>query len=129
MVPAPKRRIGDRWEVAARRYLEARGLRTLARNHQCRAGEVDLVMRDDDCLCFVEVRYRRGSGFGGAALSVDGHKQRRIATAARHFLMRKPAYRDWPCRFDVVSCSGARCEIEWLRDAFRLDDLAGGGVR
>ena len=72
-------------------------------------------MRDaDGTLVFVEVRRRRGSGYGGAAGSVTSAKRRRIIFAARHYLMRLPALP--PCRFDVVSIEGD--EIEWLKAAF-----------
>jgi len=90
--------------------LVARNYRTPHRG----GGEIDLVMRDNGTLVFVEVRKRASRGFGGAAASVGGVKQRRIVFAARHYLMRlrEPP----PCRFDVVGVEGDR--IEWLKAAF-----------
>src|SRR5262249_47194400 len=94
--------LGQRAERGAERYLIRRGLRTIARNYRIRAGEIDLVMFDGDEIAFVEVRYRSRSDFGNGAESVDHRKQRRIALAARHFLMQRDVG-DSPCRFDVVS--------------------------
>ena len=115
---ATTKQAGDAAEDRALAHLEAAGLRLVARNYRTPGrggGEIDLVMRDGDgTLVFVEVRRRTGGGFGGAAASVGGVKQRRIVFAARHFLMRLP--RLPPCRFDVVGVQAG--EIEWLKAAF-----------
>jgi putative endonuclease len=92
----------------------------VTRNFACRAGEIDLVMRDGGTLVFVEVRYRRSTSFGGAAMSVTRGKQLRIVRAAGFFLLRHPEYRDDPCRFDVVAIEGDRNApiIGWIAGAF-----------
>ncbi len=106
--------IGGSMETVALRYLEARGLQTLERNYRCRSGEIDLIMRDADCLSFIEVRYRRNDGFGKAAETVDRRKQQRLIRAAQHYLQRHPSGLD--CRFDVLAITGS--QIEWLKNAF-----------
>ncbi len=112
-----RRALGQRKERLAESFLIAQGLRSVARNHRCRFGEIDLVMREQDTLVFVEVRYRRSNRFGGAAASVDTHKQHRLIQAARDYLMRHPT--PLACRFDVVAI-GAADEIQWIRQAFSL---------
>ncbi|QNN45658.1 YraN family protein [Thermomonas brevis] len=121
----PDRRArGDAVETAALAYLEARGLRLLARNASARGGELDLVMQDGAALMFVEVRYRGSDAFGGGAASVDAGKRRRLVRAAQAYLLGHPRHADAPCRFDVVAASGdpAAPAFDWLRDAFRVDD-------
>ena len=113
--------LGRRAEDLACRHLEAQVLRLLERNYRCRAGELDLVMRDGDTIAFVEVRYRADDRYGGGLASVDRRKCRRIALAARAWLQRHPALADAPCRFDIVAASPAG--LEWHRGAFTLDDL------
>ncbi len=110
--------LGEAKEDLARRYLEGQGLRLLARNHRCRHGEIDLVMRDGGTLVFVEVRYRSSERFGGAAASVDAHKQRRLAAAAGHYLQGHPS--PLACRFDVLAI-GADDRMEWIRNAFSVE--------
>ena len=119
-----RRATGDRGERAARRALSAAGLRPLASNSGFRVGELDLVMRDGDTVVFVEVRYRASADFGGALASVDRGKRRRLVRAAQLFLVRHPALSQQPCRFDVVGLSGDpdRPQLEWIRNAFTLDD-------
>jgi len=118
---SPAQRSGARGEDAALELLRAAGLALLGRNLRCRAGEIDLAMRDGAELVFVEVRRRAGMRYGGAAASVDAAKRRRLLRAAAHFLA-PLARAHWGgatprCRFDVVAleAGGAR----WLKDAFR----------
>ena len=115
----PKQRAGDAAEDAVAEHLTAAGCRIVARNARYRDGEVDLVARERDLLVFVEVRMRVSARFGGAAVSVDSVKQKRIARAAQHWLLREYGER-WPaCRFDVVTVDGGGT-IEWIRDAFQM---------
>jgi len=115
---------GDQIEAAARDFLLGQGLRAVAANANYRFGELDLVMLDGGTLVFVEVRYRRGSRFGGGAASVDAGKRRKLVKAAQAFLLAHPRLADMPCRFDVVDAGGdpAAPAFDWLRDAFRADD-------
>jgi putative endonuclease len=107
-------------EEAALRFLESRGCALVERNYRCRLGEIDLVMRDGGSLVFVEVRARDSDAFGGAAASIGFRKQRRLAAAARHFLMTHPGAAELPARFDVVAIAGTGGENapDWIRAAF-----------
>jgi len=118
-----RRQQGRRWERAAESLLLRRGLRTLQRNFQCRRGEIDLVMLDGQALVFVEVRYRRNDHYGSGADSVTRDKQRRIISAAQHFLVRHAHHRQRPCRFDVVSIGqgSGGVEMNWIRAAFEAE--------
>lgn len=117
---SPTQRQGRRAEARAARYLETHGVRILAANLRCRAGEIDLVARENTLLLFIEVRERRHPGFGGAAASVNRAKQTRLIRAARHFLpgiVRRHFNGQPPaCRFDVVAFDTDR--PRWIRDAF-----------
>ena len=118
-VRTPKQRAGDAAEDAAAKHLTAAGCRIVARNARYRDGEVDLIARERDVLVFVEVRMRVSLRFGGAAVSVNTLKQKRIARAAQHWLLGEYGER-WPaCRFDVVTVDGSGT-IEWIRDAFQM---------
>lgn len=114
------RACGDKYEAFARRYLEKAGLTFVAANVACRAGEIDLIMHDQQTWVFVEVRYRRNASFGGAAASVTVHKQQRLLRAASFWLAGKNASFDTSsCRFDVFAITGS--QVEWLRDAFNAE--------
>jgi putative endonuclease len=115
--------IGRAAELAARAWLEARGLSCLAANFRARVGELDLVMRDADVVAVVEVRYRATDAWGGAAATVDAFKQRRIVAATARLLALRPALARERLRFDVIAVSGTAPDwrYEWLQDAFRAN--------
>lgn len=113
----PSSNKGLEYETRARDYLAARGLSLVTRNYRCRQGEIDLIMRQDDILVFVEVRYRASNGHGSALESVTTQKQNKIRMTARHYLARHQLNESkQACRFDVVAFDGEHCE--WLPNAF-----------
>ncbi len=115
---------GRRAEALALGYLRSQGLRLIARNYRCRAGEADLVMRQSGTLVFVEVRSRASSAFVIAKETVDWRKQQRLVRVAGFFLRERPEFADRPVRFDVVSVTrpNYRANLEWIRNAFEVDD-------
>ena len=117
------RAAGNDFEQRACSELERAGLKLLARNYTTRHGELDLVMRDDDTIVFVEVRYRKSASHGDAAASVTASKQAKLILAAQHWLAAHPQHARRACRFDVVSYDGPANAIrhEWLRGAFEAD--------
>jgi putative endonuclease len=116
---------GRKAEQIARGYLEKRGLQLLSANYRCRYGELDLVMRDGDCLVIIEIRYRRHERFMSPAQSIDPAKRQRISRASLHFIQHNPKHRQKPLRFDIVSLSGPLddASIDWIPGAFTADDL------
>ena len=110
-------------EAIAAAYLARQGLQLLARNWRVRGGELDLVCSDGATLVFVEVRLRRTAGFGGAAASITGLKQRRLILAARHYLQRHAkSCAGRPCRFDAVLLDALdEAHLRWIKNAYTLD--------
>lgn len=109
-------------------FLERAGLRCLMRNYRCRWGEIDLIMLDgNDCVVFVEVRYRSatspGQGFGDALDSIGERKRTRLVRAAAHFLGDSPQHiAARTCRFDVVALDAPiDSHVRWLKAAFDAD--------
>lgn len=124
-----KKQIGDEAEQLACQFLENQGLTLVESNYRIKGGEIDLVMRDNQHLVFIEVRYRSNNSFGSGAESVDGRKQARLIKAASVYLLEKSSQTTQPARFDVMSISAAQPssqsssklqpEIEWIKDAFQ----------
>jgi putative endonuclease len=109
-------------EELAAQYLKVRGLKVLARNLRCKAGELDLVCLDRGVLAIVEVRQRGSAEFGGASASVTWAKQRKIIRAAQFYLRRQKHWRNFPVRFDVLAVEGlpqGAHRVDWVKDAFR----------
>jgi len=105
-------------------YLKRQGLRLVERNYRCRAGEVDLILRDGQTLAFVEVRSRISAGFISPKESVNWRKQQRLARVAACYLRARPHLAHCPMRFDVVSLTwpNHRARFEWIKNAFHVHD-------
>lgn len=106
-------------ESQAAAHLEGAGLVIEARNFRAGPCEIDLVARDGEVLCFVEVRARTGSRYGGAAVTVSRTKRERVARAAQGYLDQRQGKAP-RCRFDVVTLDGpeARARLCWHKAAF-----------
>ncbi len=104
-------------EQRAARYLQQQGLQLISQNYRCRAGEIDLIMQHGDTLVFVEVRLRSNKDYGGAAASIDQHKQQRLIKTAQHYLA--TLKRIPPCRFDaLLLVEISDTQPQWLKNAF-----------
>lgn len=115
---SPTQRAGAAAEDRALQHLRQAGLRLVARNVRCKAGELDLVMVQGPVLVFVEVRARTDARYGGASASVDAAKQRRLVQAAGQFLQTRWRGAMPACRFDVVALEGEA--LVWLPGAFSV---------
>lgn len=99
---------GRRGEQLAAAHLEGKGYRILDANYRFGREEVDLVCfqptpaDDGGEIVFVEVKTRRGSGFGPPEAAVDGPKQAAIKRVAEAYLIERRLMPS-PVRFDVVA--------------------------
>jgi putative endonuclease len=103
MTPTPKRALGDRGELAARQLLESKGMRWVASNWHCEAGELDLVMIDGEELVIVEVKTRTGDRSGRAEESISQAKCRKLLSAAEWFVAIHPDHADRIWRVDLMA--------------------------
>jgi putative endonuclease len=109
--------IGAQSEQWAVQYLQQQGLKLIAQNYRGRFGEIDIIMQDGTSLVFIEVRLRRNANFGGAAASIDAHKQQRIIRTAHQYLA--GLAHTPPCRFDAVLLDDVQGRnMQWLKNAF-----------
>ncbi len=120
--------LGPRGEALARRSLRRAGLKVLARNYRCPAGEIDLIALDRstraatgaETIVFIEVKTRSGSGLAEPEAAVDARKRRQVRRVADYYLAHHPAA-SYAVRFDIVSVvcrEGAKPRIRHIPDAF-----------
>ena len=121
-MPSPTQHIGMQVQHAAKALLESHGLLFVNQNFHTRYGEIDLIMQDQQTIVFVEVRYRKTSGFGDGFASITAKKQRNITQAAYAFLQQKPELQNKQSRFDVISASSIN-QLNWLKNAFEAAEL------
>ena len=117
--PPDRRALGREGEALAEAFLVGQGFEVLDRNHATRRGEVDLICREGDVICFVEVRSRSDERHGSPLETVGPAKARRVVAAATDWAWRHGKL-EAALRFDVVSVlrgdGGPRLEL--VRDAF-----------
>lgn len=111
-----KRQTGAEGELLAAEYLKGQGYTILKHNFRCRMGEIDLIAKEGEYLCFVEVKYRAGTSYGLPSEAVTPQKQKKIRRTAEYYLLTQGCSMDTPCRFDVVAVCGNH--IRLYRNAF-----------
>ena len=74
--------LGRMGEELARRHLVAAGYSVLEANYRGKTGEIDLIVRKDGTIVFVEVRTKRGGAYGTPEESITASKRARLVTAA-----------------------------------------------
>ena len=117
----PRHRRGLHGEHLAIRYLRSRGWTVL--QHRFRMGrlEVDVIVRRDRVVAFVEVKTRWGNAFGSPLEAVTWGKRREIVRVARAWLDRHGDPED-TYRFDVIGVTlsrGGSWRLQHVEDAFR----------
>jgi putative endonuclease len=76
---------GNLGEKLAASFLKKQGYSILQTNYRCPEGEVDIVVRSDDFLVFVEVRTKRSSEFGSPEESITPAKMDKLRRVAAHY--------------------------------------------
>jgi putative endonuclease len=88
-------------------------------------GEIDLIMRDQDCLVFVEVKQRKHSRFGTPLEMVSLQKQHKLRRSVAHYLNHHHLVEHRQAlRFDAVGITADQTStawqdsVEWVQNAF-----------
>ncbi len=110
------------FEQQALHWLQLQGLKLVEQNYHCRFGEIDLIMLDQNQLCFIEVKYRTSQAFGGAAYSIPPSKQQKISRSALSFISHHHQFQQHDVRFDALLIQDQpgpqQAQIEWIPNAF-----------
>ncbi len=126
-MPAERQQLGDFGERTASAHLQAKGYRIVDRKFRVRDAEIDLVAIDADQVVFVEVRTRRGSYAGMAALSITKKKSLQMLRAVEWYIERHPDVAEMPLRLDVIAveldASGKLTGVTHIEDAVRPDRM------
>lgn len=108
-------------ERIAARWLVRQGWSVL--DHRFRAGrrDIDLVMRREQEVAFVEVKARRGQDFGSPVEAVHHRKQQELSRAAKVWVDRFGTV-EFAYRFDVmgVLVEGDKVRVKYIPNAFPL---------
>ena len=88
-------------EERAAQYLEKQKYEIIVRRYKTKFGEVDIIARKGNVLCFVEVKMRQT--IEEALESVTYRTRGRIEQSALYFISQHPEYLEYDMRFDVLT--------------------------
>lgn len=119
----PHLQAGRLGEKTAKQHLKRQGLKFLTANFRTDRGEIDLVMRDRDCLVFVEVKTRSSEEWSRPAAAVDRERRQRLTRCGLDYLrlLRNPPVK---VRFDIVEVlleGEAVREVRHLPNSFAME--------
>ncbi len=112
-----KIKTGNQGESLAADFLLKKGYEVVARNYRYKHSEIDLIVKQETLLVFVEVKTRSSSSFGEPEAFVDSKKAAKIFEGADQYIHET----NWigNIRFDIVSVKmGAKAEVAHFEDAF-----------
>lgn len=90
---------GNLGEQKTAEFLERNGYEIIHRNYRIKGGEIDIIARKSDTLCFVEVKTRAVEALVSGEEAVNKNKRRLLVRAAQRFISE---YAEDVCgRFDV----------------------------
>lgn len=118
----PRHRLGLDGEDQAIAYLIADGWTLLAHRFRVGRNDIDLIVRRASLVAFVEVKTRRGDGYGLGREAIGWKKRRALGRVAEVWRLRH-GHPDDTYRFDVVEVvhtADHETQIEHLEDAWRL---------
>lgn len=112
--------MGIAGEKMALQYLLNKGYILLYQNYRAGRAEIDLVMKRENIIVFVEVKTRNTHFFGNPEASVNFKKMNHLQAVAAYYLASNPAFSRMDIQFDIVSIvlNKLQTEIVHLEDAF-----------
>lgn len=112
--------LGQNGETAAVSYLQTLGFLILETNYRTKPAEIDIIAKDEDCICFIEVKTRRSTKKGLPKESVNYSKQQKIILGASLYLKEKKILNS-KIRFDVVEAfeKDGQLNINLIKHAFQ----------
>jgi putative endonuclease len=108
---------GRKGEDVAADFLQNMGYELVARNYRHKHAEIDLIVKKENLLVFVEVKTRASAAFGEPESFVNDKKTAKIIEGAEHYIFEN----NWQgnIRFDIVSVKlGSKPEVMHFEDAF-----------
>ncbi len=121
-------RSGKAGERHVLQMLQNRGYTFVAANYRSRFGEIDIIVKDEKYIVFVEVKTRDADSLSGPLEAVTAAKRKKLVQTALLFLQEHTQLQTLQPRFDaagVITTGKEKIikEIQYITDAFD-----GGGL-
>jgi putative endonuclease len=112
--------LGSKAEQIACDFLLKHGFEIIEKNVTFNFGEIDIVAKDKNILCFIEVKSKNSNDFGAPETQVTYTKQQKLIKLAGFYLKKHYPYNPPICRFDIIAILGYDDEskINHIKNAF-----------
>lgn len=94
--------IGNIGEIRAREYFLSSGYSLVCNNFRTKTGEIDIIVKKDELLVFVEVKTMPNASPDMLSKVLNTEKQKRIIKTSKRFLQNHREYSNSYIRYDVV---------------------------
>jgi putative endonuclease len=109
---------GKKGEELAAKFLEEKGFEVIERNFRWKRYEIDLIVKKEPFLIFVEVKTKTNTSYGLPENDVTPQKAAQVMAAAEEYIYQTGWKKE--IRFDIVAIviKGEIFDIEHIEDAF-----------
>jgi len=113
--------IGAQGENLATELLIQKGYEIIERNYRYGHGEIDIIVKKDDTIIFVEVKTDKSGKYGNPVYWVPPRKQKQIGKIAKIYILQNK-FKNVDYRFDVIAIQWTHNPptIEHIENAFWL---------
>lgn len=108
------KKLGEKGERKARRYLRLHGWKIIAKNYKNPFGEIDIIASKGGVVAFIEVKTRLNDIFGLPSEAVNSTRKRRYIMGANYYFAGKEI--DCTVRFDIIEVFNGR--LNHIENAF-----------
>lgn len=118
-----KRKQGTVFENYAIEFLESKGYHLLTKNYFSKYGEIDIILKKENRIIFVEVKQRTTDVFGRGEYAITFIKKRKMYLTAQKFIYENN-YFDYDIRFDAVIFDGkGKNPCNWIKNIIWGDEI------
>lgn len=109
---------GKKGEDLAAKFLEEKGFEIIEKNYRWKRYEIDIIVKKEPFLVFVEVKTKTNTSYGFPEDDVTPRKAAQVIAAAEEYVYETGWKKE--IRFDIVAIiiSGDSVQIEHILDGF-----------
>lgn len=115
--------IGNLGEFLAANYLCSIGYTIIKKNFRCKIGEIDIIAKNRNTICFIEVKTRSSRNYGEPCEAVNYFKKIKIYRTAYIYIQKNNLY-GYDIRFDIIeimlSSNRKNYNINIIKNAFQV---------
>ena len=115
--------LGRKAEQQAAQWLKFNyGYQLLSKNWRTRTCEIDLVMKEEQTIHFIEVKYRKNSSSGYGLESISKTKLNRMQKSTQEWLQQNSEYRKHELNVGAIELTGLKLKITNFIQSINFDN-------